>query len=245
MYSFVRVFTNFRTANKQTNNGVTTHYNAKNHPQRAGVGIFVGIPCGHAGYMIWEPHKQTMRVSADVSFDKKFVSMGPSMHHAFAEALPITRLTDSLLINADKLFEIDPDEDQDHFGPPQLSFDTDTPSDGYLVTALPDSAVELSDLTTTPPARKKLKAAFRRSRYNNTVVQEGSPFPIDVDHDSSLLYPEPLLIKNPDSVAPPVPDRPLTQDTEVFVDPLLLQFAATSTKVPLPDTILARLNIRD
>ena len=39
--------------------------------------IYVGLPHGQAGYLIYQPRTVTLIVSEDISFDEKFMSMGP------------------------------------------------------------------------------------------------------------------------------------------------------------------------
>ena len=46
-------------------------------------------PHGQAGWLVYEPRSQQLRVSGDVDFDETFVSQGPARHFAFMDALSV------------------------------------------------------------------------------------------------------------------------------------------------------------
>ena len=79
-------------------------------------------------------------VSEDVSFDKKFMSMGLQIHWAFSNAIPI-QTTDMLLENAKNFILTDvPD---DHHGIPQTNYYEEEPSDGWFLSTGPNPEWEL------------------------------------------------------------------------------------------------------
>ena len=107
----------------------TNRFNQKNNPQRGVLGIHCGFPKNQAGWLIFDPRSQSMRISADVQFDEGFKSMGPRRHFAFADALPVA--TPSTLTLNETAFPASPVATE-HFGPPPLEFLEEHPGDPWI-----------------------------------------------------------------------------------------------------------------
>jgi ferredoxin-thioredoxin reductase catalytic subunit len=45
---------------KRVSSKIIQRFSSKNHPQRGVIGLFIGFPQSHAGYLIWEPHSKTI-----------------------------------------------------------------------------------------------------------------------------------------------------------------------------------------
>ena len=128
-----------RRTRKQTKN--TLIFNRKNHPQRAVIGVYFGIPRGQAGHLVWIPSTNQVVVSQDVVFDEDFTLLGPQAHRDFADAYP-SRTKETITEHLQWLHRHEPADN--HHGTPRLNYFEDTPSDGFLRSASSsDFALEL------------------------------------------------------------------------------------------------------
>jgi Reverse transcriptase (RNA-dependent DNA polymerase) len=126
---------------KSEKSKIVRRYNSSNHPQRGVIGVFVGIPRGQAGFLIWEPRSGKLHVSGDVTFDESFSSVGPRRHFAFQDALPVTQAID---VPDEALFQ-DSTHQDDHHGPPLTEYLDENNDHGYLLTAT-EGIPELDDI---------------------------------------------------------------------------------------------------
>ena len=119
------------------------HFNRRNHPQRAVVGVYFGVPRGQSGHLVWIPQTNKLIVSKDVVFDENFNLLGPRQHRDFADAYP-TRTAASIAEHLQWLRNQEPKDN--HHGTPQHTYHEDTPSDGFLrATSTNDIKAELDE----------------------------------------------------------------------------------------------------
>ena len=120
----------------------THHYNSSTHPQRGVPGIFVGIPRGQDGYLVMDLKHKRVRICADVKFNEQFEQVAAPTHQDFFDAVP-THSAETWRMSSSDLESTDPIDD--HFGPPQLEYDEERPSSGFLRSSLFGKPSELFD----------------------------------------------------------------------------------------------------
>jgi Reverse transcriptase (RNA-dependent DNA polymerase) len=199
---------------------------SSNHPQRGIIGIYIGVPRGRAGYLIWEPRSKTVHISADVTFDETFSSIGPFRHKAFKDALPV--MLPDAVPNIENFASSDPEDD--HFGTPYMEYDEDVPTDGFLHNNNIPVADELFDFL--PPPYPPVMEEFPPVEEDDDGDRSDNGAPaIDIDLETVYEYSddeddgevdptEPVTDPLPVQADPPIPTtaRPLVDDDEVPPD---------------------------
>jgi hypothetical protein len=199
---------------KRVSSKVIQRYNSKNHPQRGVIGIFIGFPRSHAGYLIWEPRSKTIRFSLDVSFDEQFLSVGPRRHFAFKDALPVNVMSDVPNIHHfQNSIPLD-----DHYGVPQQAYHEDHISDGFHIIST-DAINELYDDLSDPSSVEESSPSFGNDGIINTPPSPS----IDDTPITSVLDESPIASSGPASIQtinPPDTEFEVTADE--YIDPLVI-----------------------
>jgi hypothetical protein len=213
-------------------------FDSKNNPQRGVYGIYCGIPRGQAGYLIYQPRTQQIIVSQDVSFDEEFLSMGPRMHKAFTDAIPV-QTPDTILINMSKFKNSVPHDD--HYGTPQNTYFEETPTDGwYRTSSQANPSHELFDkdedkntssiidnLPTLPNTPNYHDEDDLKSLNNDSYPVSLSPTPLseeeESDSEESLEKLEPTPSVGKDKTSDTTQEESLSTPSdpaEIYVDPV-------------------------